>query len=83
VKKVEDFESCVAKHAPGESLIVDYRSPAGAKKATVMVGEDPALELVTFEKAGLEVGDRIKSFRKLWLGSRALHRDVAETIVIW
>jgi predicted metalloprotease with PDZ domain len=83
VKKVDDFESCVAKHAPGDSLTLDYRSPAGVKKATVMVEEDPALELVTFETAGLEVSDQIKSFRNLWLGSRALRRDIADTIVIW
>jgi predicted metalloprotease with PDZ domain len=83
VRKVEDFASCVAKHAPGESLNLDYRSPAGAKKATVRVEEDPALELVTFEKAGLAVSDRVKSFRNLWLGSRAIHRDLAGTIVIW
>jgi hypothetical protein len=48
-----------------------------------MVEEDPALELVTFETAGLEVSDQIKSFRNLWLGSRALRRDIADTIVIW
>jgi predicted metalloprotease with PDZ domain len=83
VKKVEEFESCVAKHTPGERLTVDYRSPAGAKKATVMVDEDPSVELVTFEKAGLELSDRVKSFRNSWLGSRALHSEVAETIVIW
>jgi predicted metalloprotease with PDZ domain len=83
VKKAEDFESCVAKHAPGESLLLEYRSPAGPKKATVTVAEDPAVEVVTFEKAGLEVSDRIKSFRSSWLGSRALHRDVADPIVIW
>jgi predicted metalloprotease with PDZ domain len=83
IKKVDEFESCLAKHAPGESLMLEYRSRGGAKKTTVMVAEDPRLELVTFENAGLEVSEQIKSFRNLWLGSKALHRDIAEPVVIW
>ena len=63
VKKVDEFESCVAKHAPGErsGRWITGRA-AGAKKATVTVAEDPSLELVSFEKAGLEVNEKVKSF---------------------
>jgi len=83
VKKVDDFEACVAKHVPGESLALEYRSRGGPKKAVVTVAEDPSLELVSFERAGLEVDEKVKSFRNSWLGCRALHRDVAQPIVIW
>jgi predicted metalloprotease with PDZ domain len=83
VKKVDDFASCVAKHVPGESLLLEYRSRGAAKKASVMVAQDPSLELVTFEKASLDVSEAVKSFRNSWLGSRAIHREVAESVVIW
>ncbi len=83
VKKVDDFESCVGKHAPGENLVLEYRSRGGPKTATVMVAEDPALELVTFEKAGLAVSEQVKLFRSSWLDSRAPNREVAEPVVIW
>jgi hypothetical protein len=80
---VDDFASCVAKHVPGESLLLEYRSRGAAKKASVMVAQDPSLELVTFEKARLDVSEAVKSFRNSWLGSRAIHREVAESVVIW
>jgi predicted metalloprotease with PDZ domain len=83
VKKVDDLESCVAKHSPGESLLLEYQSRGGAKKATLPVAEDPSLEIVTFEKAGRAVTEDMKSFRNLWLSSQAIHRDVADPIVIW
>jgi predicted metalloprotease with PDZ domain len=83
VKNTDDFDSCVAKHSPGQSLALEYRSRSGLKRAVVMVAEDPSLELVTFEKAGLEVSNDVKSFRRSWLSSRAIRRAVAEPVVIW
>jgi predicted metalloprotease with PDZ domain len=83
MKKVDDFEVCLSKHAPGEVLLLEYRSRGGPKKARVTVVEDPAIEIVTFEKAGLAVSEQVKSFRNSWLGSRSLRGSIAEPIVIW
>jgi predicted metalloprotease with PDZ domain len=83
LKKTQDLESCLSKHAPGDTLALDYRSRAGAKTARVAVMEDPALEIVTFENAGLQLTGQIKAFRKAWLGSRSFHEGIAEPIVIW
>ena len=73
LKKAEDFQSCVAKHSVGEQLTVEYTSRGGSKKAVVAVTEDPTTELVTFEKAGLEVSEPVRFFRAAWLDSKALH----------
>jgi predicted metalloprotease with PDZ domain len=81
VKKTDDLQSCVAKHALGEQLTLEYISRGGTKSATVAVAEDPAVELVTFEKAGLEVSEHVKSFRAAWLSSKALRTSAAEPVV--
>jgi predicted metalloprotease with PDZ domain len=83
LKKVEDFEACLAKHAPGDGVVLEYRGRGGAKKTTVTVAEDPAVEIVTFEKAGLEVSEQVKMFRSRWLDSGVMARGIAEPIVIW
>jgi predicted metalloprotease with PDZ domain len=88
LKDAGDFSSCLAKHHPGETLQIEYRSRAGIKKTSVTVAEDPKLELVTFEKAGLPISSQIEAFRQAWLaskrwGSRSPHEDIAENVVIW
>jgi predicted metalloprotease with PDZ domain len=83
LKKAEDFQGCVAKHAVGDVLNLVYTSRAGARKATVTVAEDPAVEIVTFEKAGEDISAPVKSFRIEWLGSKALHSAGAEPVVDW
>jgi predicted metalloprotease with PDZ domain len=83
IKKTEDLLGCVAKHVPGDRLTLDYLSRAGRKRAIIRVAEDPNLELVTYEKTGLQADARIRSFREAWLGSKALHLRTTEPVVIW
>jgi predicted metalloprotease with PDZ domain len=83
LKKPEDLQSCVAKHAPGDQLRLDYLSRAGAKKASVIAAEDPAVEIITYEKAGLEVNSQIGSFRAAWLGSKAPRLKISDPVVVW
>jgi hypothetical protein len=64
-------------------VAIEYISRGGVKKATVTVGEDPALELVSFEKAGLEVSAAVSEFRGAWLGTKALHKVETEPVVNW
>jgi len=81
VKKLDDWQSCLSKHSPGESLIVDYRSRGGLRHVTVSVSEDPTIEIVTFEKAGLTVTQEIQSFRKAWLGPKGFPKKASEIVV--
>jgi predicted metalloprotease with PDZ domain len=83
LKKAEDFQSCVEKHAPHENLALEYISRAGAKSASVGVTEDRVLEIVSFEKAGIDVTAAAKSFRASWLGSRSPHGPIGEPVTIW
>jgi predicted metalloprotease with PDZ domain len=88
VKEGEEFSSCVAKHHIGETLVLEYHSRAGAKKAAVTVAEDPKFEIVTFEKAGMPVSEQVQAFRQAWLsskklGAQSLQKDLADDVVIW
>jgi len=83
LKKTEDLRSCIAKHAPGDRLNLDYVSRAGSKRAAVIAAEDPAVEIITYEKAGLAVDSQIGSFRAAWLGSKAPHLKINEPVVVW
>lgn len=83
LKKPDDLQNCLAKHSVGEQMSLEYTSRGGARKATVAVAEDPALEIVTFEKAGVDLSGEIKSFRESWLGSKAMHRDSADPVLTW
>jgi predicted metalloprotease with PDZ domain len=78
VKKADEFQTCIGKHAVGEQLSVEYISRGGTKKATVTVAEDPAIEIVTFEKAGRPVGEAEKAFRAAWLSSKAMRSNSKE-----
>jgi hypothetical protein len=40
-------------------------------RGELTLAENPAVELVTYEAAGLPVTDEMRSFRRRWLGSRA------------
>jgi predicted metalloprotease with PDZ domain len=81
MKKSDDLQSCVAKHALGEQVTLEFNSRAGVKNATVNLAEDPAVELVTFEKAGVDVTDQIRAFRAAWLNSKALGRPQIDPVV--
>ncbi len=83
LNKADDLQACVAKHAVGESLALEYLSRSGSQKALVKIAEDPALELATFEKVGREVSESVKAFRLNWLGSKALSAKRGEPVVDW
>ena len=57
-------------HHPGESLAITYQHRGEEKTTTVGLQENPAVSVVTFEKAGLPVTPAILQFRKSWLGGK-------------
>ena len=73
VKSREDLKGLLAKCKPGDTVRVEAATRAGIQTLDVQLGEDPQLELVTFEQAGRDVSPQIEAFRKAWLSSKALH----------
>jgi predicted metalloprotease with PDZ domain len=72
IRTAADLTKGLEDHHPGDKLSVVYRHREEDKTSTIIVGENPALSVVTFEKAGLPVTAAIREFRKNWLGGRRM-----------
>lgn len=72
-KKVSDASSInaiIADKKPGDKVSVMFNSRNGTHTASLVVEENPVLEIVTFEKAGLTLSADQKAFRDSWLSSK-------------
>jgi predicted metalloprotease with PDZ domain len=74
VKTPMDLDACLEKQKPGGELKLAVNTRTGEKKLKILLTEDPSLEVVTYEKAGLPVMPEMKVFREAWLRSKAVHR---------
>ncbi|HWA59423.1 MAG TPA: PDZ domain-containing protein [Gemmatimonadales bacterium] len=61
------FQALKAAHRPGDQLQVQYVSRGASHAATVVMAEDPRLEVVTYEEAGMSLPPEAKTFREKWL----------------
>ena len=64
------FTTLVASKNVGDKIVVDYKNRTGAHQATIVLEESPALEIVTYEKAGKSLTQDQKDFRAKWLSSK-------------
>lgn len=61
----------LAKHKAGDQLPITYRSLNTEKKDSIRLAKNPALEVVPYEKTDRQLTERMKTFRRNWLGSKA------------
>jgi predicted metalloprotease with PDZ domain len=73
VTNTTELRSCIEKYSPGQTVKLNVRTRTGSKIARVTLAEDPSLEIVMFEHSGLPLTPEQKTFRDLWLKSKALH----------
>jgi predicted metalloprotease with PDZ domain len=65
------LQSALKARKPGDSLAVTYKRRNGATgKTTIVLKEDPAMEVVPVESTGTVLTAEQKAFRDAWLGSR-------------
>ncbi|MBD1395191.1 M61 family metallopeptidase [Mucilaginibacter glaciei] len=62
--------AAVAAKNPGDKIGITYKNRAGEHETTLVLEENPALEVVTFEKAGRELTKQQQDFRNSWLSSK-------------
>jgi predicted metalloprotease with PDZ domain len=65
------LRAAIAAHSPGETVRLDVLQRTGRHQVPVTLTENPAMEIVTYEQAGMPVTDAIRAFRESWLGSKA------------
>ena len=68
---VDSLAAVVGRHRPGETVRLDVQQRTGRHEVAVALVENPAMEVVTYESAGMPVTDAMRAFRQSWLGSRA------------
>ncbi|MFD2872997.1 M61 family metallopeptidase [Mucilaginibacter ximonensis] len=72
-KKVNDaatINTIIADKKPGDKVSIVFNSRSGTHSGSLLIEENPALEIVTFEKAGLAPSADQKAFRNSWLSSK-------------
>ena len=67
----QDINNILSKLKPGSSIPITFMQRGEMKTATVTLQEDPALEVVLYEEAGLPVTRKMIAFRASWLGAKA------------
>ncbi|HEY2825882.1 MAG TPA: PDZ domain-containing protein [Gemmatimonadales bacterium] len=70
VTQPSDLQAVLAAHHPGDSVSVTFTQRGRERTATIKLVENPQLELVPFEAAGMTVTDEIRAFRASWLGKK-------------
>ncbi|MDX1591929.1 MAG: PDZ domain-containing protein, partial [Balneolaceae bacterium] len=71
IRNADDLSRLLSGMAPGDRLNVEFESLGETYNAEVELAENPAPRLVTYESAGREVTDAMRTFRENWLGSKA------------
>ena len=67
----EDLNTALAAHKPGDQVKLTYTSQNNqSQEVTLTLIQDPELEVVLFENAGLKVSKNAQAFRKNWLVSK-------------
>jgi predicted metalloprotease with PDZ domain len=66
-----EFEAALTAHKPGDRMSVTYTNTAGQQSTTITIGENPALQTVTYEDAGRTPSAEQLAFRNAWLASKA------------
>ncbi len=65
-----EFRAAIAAHKPGDRVTIGYDGRAGRRDASVTIAENPTLQVLTFEDAGLNPTDLQLAFRAKWLSTR-------------
>lgn len=70
VKDAPAFEEIVAGKKVGDKIAVTYKNRTGEHETTIVLEENPYLEVVTCEKAGKTLTAEQQAFRNNWLSSK-------------
>jgi predicted metalloprotease with PDZ domain len=65
-----DFRAAISAHKPDDHVTIAYEGRTGRRDATMTIVENPALQVVAFEDAGMNPTDQQLAFRAKWLSTR-------------
>ncbi|QHS54847.1 M61 family metallopeptidase [Mucilaginibacter sp. 14171R-50] len=70
VKELAAINDIIKDKKPGDKVSVNYKNRSGNHQTIIILEESPAIEVITFEKAGKELSQQQKDFRSSWLSSK-------------
>jgi len=70
VKDAQSFNDIVAAKNIGDKIVVNYKNRTGDHETTVILDENPAFEVVTYEKSGKDLTKEQTAFRTNWLSTK-------------
>jgi predicted metalloprotease with PDZ domain len=66
-----DLSAVLRQHKPGDSIAITFTGRTGKPTtSTVVLAEDPHIEIVPAENAGGSLTEAQKAFRRAWLGAK-------------
>jgi predicted metalloprotease with PDZ domain len=71
VDSADALTAIVNGKRPGEPIEITFEQRRVRRTAAVPTGEDRALEVLLYEKAGRELTDAMRQFRSAWLAAKA------------
>lgn len=69
VKSTFDLNSFLQNKKPGNTITVTYKHRNNEKQATVVLKEQPGIELLPFEQAGKAITEDIRKIRASWFST--------------
>lgn len=71
IRKEKDLQQALARHKPGDSVLVTFSRLGQPRSTTLVLDEVPTLEVVLYESIGKQVTPEMEQYRQAWLGSKA------------
>jgi predicted metalloprotease with PDZ domain len=70
INDAQGLTDLISTKKPGDKIAITYQNRSGKHDATLILAENPAYEVVTYETAGKELSAAQKEFRNQWLSTR-------------
>jgi len=70
IRSREELEAALARRKPGDRLRATFTRLDRDQKTTIVLAEDPRLEIVPIERTGKSLGEAEQRFRQSWLGRK-------------
>ncbi len=68
---VNELTEILRAKSPGERVSIEFENRGRSATTSVALIENPSIEVVTYEAAGMPVTPAMETFRESWLGRRA------------
>ncbi len=70
IGSLDDWQAALHAHKPGDRMKVEINRHGAAIKTTIVIGDDPTMEVVTLESTGASLSADQKAMREAWTASK-------------